>query len=158
LRIDAIFVFNDPRDWGLDATIILDLLLSREGILGTISPKNGKPALPNRGYLQDGQPVLYLSNPDLWWAAKFHLPRLGQGAFRASVEGLWAAATGGERAGVKLQTRVLGKPMRDTYRFAERRLIRRRNDMFPDTSTLKHVFMVGDNPGTTSAHFITVKG
>lgn len=158
LKIDAIFVFNDPRDWGLDATVILDLLLSREGILGTVSPKNGDPALANRGYLQDGQPTLYFSNPDLWWAAKFHLPRLGQGAFRASLEGMWAAVTGGERAGVKLQAKLMGKPMSSIYHFAEKRLIRHRNDMFPDASTLKRVFMVGDNPGTTLTHIAVIKG
>ena len=39
LRIDVIFVFNDPRDWGLDSQIIKDFLLSREGILGTLSTK-----------------------------------------------------------------------------------------------------------------------
>lgn len=39
LRIDAVFVYNDPRDWGLDAQIIKDVLLSERGILGTFSPK-----------------------------------------------------------------------------------------------------------------------
>ena len=39
LRIDAIFVYNDPRDWGLDSQIIKDVLLSKEGILGTLSSK-----------------------------------------------------------------------------------------------------------------------
>ncbi len=39
LRIDAIFVFNDPRDWGLDSQIIKDVLLSKQGILGTLSAK-----------------------------------------------------------------------------------------------------------------------
>ena len=77
LKIDAVFVYNDPRDWGLDATVILDLLLSSQGVLGTLSDKNGREDLPNRGYQQDGQPPLYFSNPDLWWAAKYHLPRLG---------------------------------------------------------------------------------
>lgn len=41
LRIDAVFVYNDPRDWGLDAQIIKDVLLSHQGILGTLSSKVG---------------------------------------------------------------------------------------------------------------------
>ncbi|MGH2311123.1 hypothetical protein ACQ10P_14910, partial [Enterococcus faecalis] len=41
LKIDAIFVCNDPRDWGLDSAVILDALLSSQGYLGTISKKNG---------------------------------------------------------------------------------------------------------------------
>merc|ERR1712137_702244 len=47
LRIDAVFVYNDPRDWGLDAQIIKDVLLSERGIIGTLSKKNGNPALEN---------------------------------------------------------------------------------------------------------------
>src|SRR5947207_2601458 len=83
----GILVYNDPRDWGLDATVILDLLLSEKGIMGTVSLKNNNHNLPNRGYLQDGQPKLYYSNPDLWWASSYPLPRLGQGGFREAFEG-----------------------------------------------------------------------
>ncbi|EDN08829.1 aspartyl-tRNA synthetase [Histoplasma mississippiense (nom. inval.)] len=86
LNIDAILVFNDPRDWALDIQIIIDILLSSQGIIGTYSSKNNNPDLPNRGYQQDGQPPLYFSNPDLLWAAQYHQPRLGQGAFKASLE------------------------------------------------------------------------
>lgn len=149
LKIDAIFIFNDPRDWALDTQLILDLLLSHAGILGTISPLNGNPSLPNRGYQQDGQPPLYFSNPDLFWAAKYHLPRLGQGGFRESLEGIWRAVTGGEEKGVRLQKRMYGKPYRETYAFAERRLLNHRNDLArrsdlkDDLKLLKRVYMVG---------------
>ena len=108
LKIDAVFVYNDPRDWALDTTIILDLLLSSNGVLGTLSSKNNNPNLPNRGYQQDGQPPLYFSNPDLFWAAKYHLPRLGQGGFREALEGVWAAVTGGEHKGVQLHKTIIG--------------------------------------------------
>jgi HAD superfamily hydrolase (TIGR01456 family) len=149
LKIDAIFVYNDPRDWGLDASIIIDLLLSRSGILGTVSSKNNNPALPNRGYLQDNQPPLYFSNPDLWWAAKFHLPRLGQGAFRESLEGIWDAVTGGEEHGVELKKVMMGKPYKATYDFAEEILMQHRKALFPSSNLLplENVYMIGDNPG-----------
>lgn len=149
LKIDAIFIFNDPRDWALDMQLILDLLLSHAGILGTISPLNGNPSLPNRGYQQDGQPPLYFSNPDLFWAAKYHLPRLGQGGFREALEGVWRAVTGGEEKGVTLQKRMYGKPYWETYAFAERRLLNHRNDLArrsdlnDDLKLLKRVYMVG---------------
>ncbi|KAL1630706.1 hypothetical protein SLS54_000577 [Diplodia seriata] len=148
LKIDAVFVYNDPRDWGLDAAIILDVLLSHQGIMGTISPKNGDRSLPNRGYLQDGQPPLYYSNPDLWWAAKYHLSRLGQGGFREAMEGIWAAVTGGDRQGVELKKEVFGKPFRPTYEYAENLLNSYRSEMFAGTKLepLKRVYMVGDNP------------
>ncbi len=149
LKIDAIFVYNDPRDWGLDATIILDTLLSSRGVLGTISPLNNDESLPNRGYQQDAQPPLYYSNPDLWWAAKYHLPRLGQGGFRAAFEGLWTAVTGGEGLGVQLQKEIVGKPFYKTYEFAEKKLRAHRATLYPldPAESLKTVYMVGDNPG-----------
>ncbi|KAF1838485.1 HAD-superfamily hydrolase [Decorospora gaudefroyi] len=155
LRIDAVFVYNDPRDWGLDAQIIKDVLLSDRGILGTRSLKNGNTELANRGYQQDGQPTLYFSNPDLLWAAKYHLPRLGQGGFREALEGIWSAITGGEAYGVKLQKVIMGKPHQPTYEFAERRLILHRQFLLDrhDSSLghLKRVYMVGDNPASDIA-------
>ncbi|KAH9868239.1 hypothetical protein J1614_007311 [Plenodomus biglobosus] len=155
LRIDAVFVYNDPRDWGLDAQIIKDVLLSEQGILGTLSAKNGDASLPNRGYQQDGQPPLYFSNPDLLWAAKYHLPRLGQGGFREALEGIWAALTGGKAQGVELQKIVMGKPYQPTYEFAEKRLIAHRQHLSQQPQDaighLRRVYMVGDNPASDIA-------
>lgn len=148
LKVDAIFIFNDPRDWALDTQLILDLLLSHKGILGTVSPNNNNPSLPNCGYQQDGQPPLYFSNPDLHWAAKYHLPRLGQGGFREAFEGVWNAVTGGEKNGVTLQKTMFGKPYKGTYEFAERRLVDHHTFLASSTTsdpppTLKDVYMVG---------------
>ncbi|PGG95323.1 TIGR01456 family HAD hydrolase [Polytolypa hystricis UAMH7299] len=145
LKIDAILVFNDPRDWALDIQVILDLLLSSQGVLGTVSAKNNRDDLPNRGFLQDGQPPLYFSNPDLLWAAGYHLPRLGQGGFREALEGVWAAMTGG----ATLQKTIIGKPYQSTYEFAEKRLVEQRDQMFgaqDNVAPLRTVYMIGDNP------------
>lgn len=150
LKIDAIFAFNDPRDFGLDLALTVDLLLSSKGVLGTLSPKNNDDALPNRGYQQDGQPELYFSNPDLWWANSYPLSRLGQGAFREALEGVWAAITGGPAAGVTLQREVMGKPYQKTYEFAERLLVQNRERLSAESRhklpPLRKVFMIGDNP------------
>lgn len=148
LKIDAMFVFNDPRDWALDTQVILDVLLSSQGVFGTLSEKNGRDDLPNRGYLQDGQPPLYFSNPDLFWAAAYHLPRLGQGGFREALEGTWAATTGGPAKGAHLLKAVIGKPCQGTYEFAERQLVRNRAKTFGGVTVhpLRKVYMVGDNP------------
>lgn len=153
LKVDAIMVFNDPRDWALDTQLILDLLLSINGHLGTISTKNGDSNLPNRGYQQDGQPELYFSNPDLFWAASYHLPRLGQGGFQAALEGVFNAVTGGPENGVRLHKKLFGKPTQGTFEFAERRLRQHRTvlrgrgpDDDGDAGKLSRVYMVGDNP------------
>jgi HAD superfamily hydrolase (TIGR01456 family) len=152
LKIDAVFVFHDPRDWALDTQIILDILLSNSGILGTVSTKNGDKNLPNNGYQQDNQPPLYFSNPDLLWAAGYHLPRLGQGGFQHALEGVWQRLTNG----VELKSTVMGKPSSLTYSFAEKRLrsyrrglIRQHNGAQVrkgELPELKKVYMVGDNP------------
>ena len=146
LKVDAIMVFNDPRDWILDTQVILDLLLSHAGYLGSLSSKNGDPSLPNQGYQQDGQPPVYFSNPDLFWAAAYHLPRLGQGGFREAFEGVWSAVTGGQRMGVRLEKRMFGKPFQGTYEFAEKRLVGHREQLLHGGAVLgamKNVYMVG---------------
>lgn len=146
LKIDAILVFNDPRDWALDVQLITDLLLSREGWLGTYSARNGDASLPGRGWQRDGQPRVYFSNPDLFWSARYPLPRLGQGSFQAALAGVWAEITATHAPGhahprtddpadgghnvaataavadpaVHLRRTVIGKPHRRTYRYAER--------------------------------------
>lgn len=149
LKIDAVFVFNDPRDWALDSQIILDLLLSKDGVLGTYSSKNGDKSLPNNGWQQDGQPKLYFSNPDLFWASSYHLPRLGQGGYQAALQGIWNVTTDG----AELTKTIIGKPHSHTYEYAEKVLNDHRAELLhgqePNNDKfmkLDRVFMVGDNP------------
>ncbi|KAK4237380.1 HAD-like domain-containing protein [Achaetomium macrosporum] len=160
LKIDAMFVLNDPRDWALDMQIFTDLLLSSQGYLGTYSAHNNDRSRPNHGFQQDGQPRLYFSNADLFWSANYHLPRLGQGAFQAALRGLWRRITEGK---AELQAITIGKPHADTYRFAERVLASHRRQVMllgrrngaqehdhvegeTQMMKLKTVYMIGDNP------------
>lgn len=150
VKIDAMFVFSDPHDWALDTQLFLDLLLSENGVVGTYSQKNGVTSLPNRGWYQDNQPKLIFSNPDLFWASSYPQSRLGQGGFRAALQGVWDEVTDG----AKLPKLVIGKPTRTTYLYAEKALNAYRHKMFSGTSPLgeqpvpqlKKVYMVGDNP------------
>ncbi|KAI1276443.1 HAD-like domain-containing protein [Xylaria sp. FL0933] len=162
-KIDAIFVFNDPRDWAVDIQVIMDLLLSEKGVLGTYSPKNGRGTRhENYGWQSDGQPLLYFSNHDLFWSATYHLPRFGQGAFQAALAGIWRQITGGR---AELRRTTIGKPYPRTYEFAETVLAQWRAGLLEkrkgehsasygreneheDTTTLPldRVYMIGDNP------------
>ena len=144
MQISAVLVFHDPRDWALDTTILLDLLLSHKGYLGTRSALNGNLTLPNNGYQQDGQPPLIFSNSDLFWAAEWHLSRLGQGGFKEAFEGVWKAAT----SGAELKKELWGKPFANTYAFAEKKLISQRSIILGARvkAGLKDVYMIGDNP------------
>ncbi|KAI0537542.1 HAD-like domain-containing protein [Xylaria digitata] len=151
-KIDAIFVFNDPRDWALDTQIIIDLLLSQGGVLGTYSSKNGRAEYENHGWQADDQPHLYFSNHDLFWSAAYHLPRFGQGAFQAALAGIWNQITGGK---AEMKRTTIGKPYARTYGYAERVLAQWRAELLkksgrvnPEAAAqpLTRVYMVGDNP------------
>lgn len=158
LRISAAFVYHDPRDWALDTQILLDLLLSHAGFLGTISHLNNNADLPNRGYLQDSQPTLYYSNQDLQWATSYHLPRLGQGGFKQALYSVWHHIT----RGAQLYSNVVGKPHKKTFEVAEQRLsgggggsVRNEGSSNENEGSVKsgsgkgsvkRVYMIGDNP------------
>ena len=148
LKVDAIFIFNDPRDWALDTQLILDLLLSHKGYLGTVSKLNNDASKPNHGYQQDGQPQLFFSNPDLQWAAAYHLPRLGQGGFREAFEGVWKAVTKDQKSNFQpvLERSMYGKPNTVTYAYAEKKLELHRENLLGKENVreiLKKIYMVG---------------
>ncbi|KUI73096.1 hypothetical protein VM1G_08745 [Cytospora mali] len=117
LKIDAILVFNDPRDWAVDVQLVMDLILSHRGYLGTYSAKNGDQSLPiRRQWQSDGQPPIIFSNADLLWSTGYHLSRLGQGAFRATIMRTFQRMI--KNAGCKYQLMRLytfGKPEVPTY-------------------------------------------
>ncbi|VUC26538.1 unnamed protein product [Clonostachys rosea] len=147
LKIDGVFVYNDPRDWAFDIQLILDLMQTENGLLGTYSQKNGRKDLPNGGWQSDGQPRLFFSNPDLLWATSYHLSRFGQGSFQSAIRGIWKDLTGGR----DLKYTIIGKPHAYTYEYAERVLSQHRADTFgkpsdAETSRIQRVYMVGDNP------------
>lgn len=134
---------------------MLDLLLSHNGFLGTRSPRNGDPSLPNHGFQSDGQPRLLFANPDLLWAARWHVPRLGSGGFKAGLEGVWHEITGGK---ARLKVEMGGKPSRGTFAFAEKRITAHREALLKEggeeveaAPPLQRVYMVGDNPASDIA-------
>lgn len=162
--IDAIMVFNDPRDMGSDLQIVLDLLVSENGKLGTrrLLPKTPqelcKPSIP-----------IYFSNNDFLWANEYTFPRFGQGMFRGCVE----TAYRNLNSGVDIATNdkamtILGKPNVFTYEYVHHALIDWRNKLLsgelekggelvqvvptlgtpPTNSPFKKVYMVGDNPAS----------
>ncbi|PMD53181.1 uncharacterized protein K444DRAFT_646873 [Hyaloscypha bicolor E] len=113
----------------LDSQIILDLLLSKNKVLDTVSEKNGDPFFPNNSC--------------------HYIPRLGQGRFQASLRDIWDEITGG----AVLERTIIGKPYPETYKYAKRALNKHRLQMLggngkvkKKVSRLEQVFMVGDNP------------
>ncbi|KAI8388885.1 HAD-like domain-containing protein [Radiomyces spectabilis] len=129
--IHAVMMFHDSRDWGRDMQIMIDALLAKDGVLGTLKTDFSVQDVP-----------LYFSNNDLIWSNDFPTPRLGQGSFKTSLESVYHAYTGH-----KLKSVSYGKPHAATYKFAEDVLMGLL-PRFTGEKTRKdlHVYAVGDNP------------
>lgn len=128
LEIEAIFVFADSRHWGDDAQIILELLMSKNGRMGTVSET-----------FEEGPPI-YWSHNDVVWATNYELNRYGMGAFRVFVESMYKHQTG---KNLKTST-AFGKPQIGTYQFATRVLEQWRESRFGAKGAPKTVYFVGD--------------
>lgn len=129
VEIEAIFVFADSRDWAGDQQIILDLLMSKNGHLGTRSET-----------FEEGPPIFFSHN-DVVWSASHNLTRIGMGALRASLEAMYQAVTGKE-----LTTTAFGKPQLETFQFANGLLRQWRKETHAINSPPDTVYFVGDTP------------
>lgn len=129
LKVQAIFVFADSKDWGSDTQIILDFLCSRDGYLGT------------RSETFDEGPPLFFAHNDLVWATSHASVRIGMGALRKSIEAMYEAV-----AGKPLKTTAFGKPQIGTFEYATRLLKQWRLDTHGIDSPPDSIYFVGDTP------------
>lgn len=130
VKIEAIFVFADSRDWAGDCQIILDLAMSKGGYLGTLSET-----------FDEGPPIFF-SHSDIVWSAAHANVRLGMGALRKMVETLFRDVTKGK----ELETIAFGKPQIGTFEFATRLLQQWRKDEHSIDAPPDTVYFVGDTP------------
>lgn len=122
---DGIYVFHDSRDATTDTQVIIDILLSEGGQLGTRrTHHSATPSVP-----------LHYSNGDMQWAADYPVSRFGQGALISMVDALYHQLTGHT-----LERTVIGKPTKLTYDYASRLLAQLTDNKKPD-----EIFMIGDN-------------
>ena len=103
VKFDAILVFADSRNWAVDQQIILELLMSKGGVMGTLSQT-----------FEDGPPI-YFAHSDFVWSTNYRLVRYGMGALQVSIAALFKEHTGKE-----LKVIRFGKPQRSTFHFAEK--------------------------------------
>ncbi|QBM89203.1 HAD-superfamily class IIA hydrolase, TIGR01456, CECR5 [Metschnikowia aff. pulcherrima] len=113
--IDAILVFADSRNWAADQQIILELLLSKNGVMGTESKT------------YDEGPEIYFAHSDFIWATNYKLNRYGMGALQVSIAALYKEHTGHE-----LKVHRFGKPQAGTFRFANKVLSKWRKGMLDE--------------------------
>ncbi|KAI9724679.1 MAG: hypothetical protein M1828_003548 [Chrysothrix sp. TS-e1954] len=129
MKVEAIFVFADSRDWAGDQQIILDFLTSKNGVLGTRSEN------------YDEGPPLYFAHNDVVWATSHGSSRIGMGALRKSVEAMFEAVTGKE-----LESVAFGKPQIGTFEYATKLLQQWRKDTHGIDAPPQTVYFVGDTP------------
>lgn len=103
VSIDAILVFADSRNWAADQQIILELLLSKNGVMGTQSKTF------------DEGPQIYFAHSDFIWATNYKLSRYGMGALQVSIAALYR-----EHTGLELKVNRFGKPQKGTFQFANK--------------------------------------
>ncbi|KAG0014670.1 hypothetical protein BGZ80_010314 [Entomortierella chlamydospora] len=166
--IDAVMVFHDSVDWGRDLQLCLDALASKGGVLGTIKESadlhSTKQSVP-----------IYFSNPDIVWSNDYPVPRFGQGTFRICLENIYKVKSLTTKRGLNhtrqslkrnpfwsnvrfaftqaltsqdLEYTTFGKPMANTYKYADKLLDRIAPlPSGPNGQASKRaVYAVGDNP------------
>ncbi|KAI9900074.1 hypothetical protein N3K66_004336 [Trichothecium roseum] len=131
VTIDAVFVFADSRDWAGDIQIMLDVAMSKGGVLST------------RSETFDEGPPFYFSHNDVVWSAAHEHVRLGMGALRRMFEVTFKDLTAGKG---KLHTHAFGKPQVSTFEFASRLMSQWRNTEHGLVAPPKTVYFVGDTP------------
>ncbi|ORZ22133.1 putative mitochondrion protein [Absidia repens] len=130
--IEAVMMFHDSFDWGRDLQVMLDAVMCQDGIIGTLKPDFTTQTMP-----------VYFSNNDLIWSTDFPAPRLGQGAFKEALEGLYKALTNGKAT---LASESFGKPHGATYSYAEQIIALQHKMIHGESCVPAHVYAVGDNP------------
>lgn len=147
LPIDSVLCFNDSRAIGAELQLILDLINSENGILGTRRTiKSSKPSIP-----------IVFSNNDFLWSNEYKQPRFAMGALKIAVLTIYEKING-----KPLEQLTLGKPEKVCYDYAHHVLIDWRKVLLgekeagnlclpplnaePESTPFKKVYMVGDNP------------
>jgi len=132
INIEAILVFSDSRDYATDMQIIVDLLRSENGRLGTMAKDPVSQRIP-----------IYFSQGDLLCPTEHPYPRMSQGAFRIGLEAMYKALTG-----VELERVVYGKPELATYKYADEVIASWMDMLHGEERVPDNIYMIGDNPAS----------
>ncbi|KAF2644599.1 HAD-type phosphatase [Massarina eburnea CBS 473.64] len=131
-NINAIMVFSDSRDYATDMQIIMDLLRSENGRIGTLAKDPVATRIP-----------IYFSQGDMLCPTEHPIPRMSQGTFRIGLEAMYKALSG-----VDLERVVYGKPELATYKYADEVISSWMEQIHDDERLPSNVYMIGDNPAS----------
>jgi len=127
LQFDCIFITSEPSDWGEALQVLMDILISENGLIGTIRSDFTVPP-----------PMTVCCNPDYSYRDQYTTPRLTNGAFTSCLKTLYNERTGGT-----LQPLVYGKPLKPIYEYAMDKLRRQRG--MDKGEIFDEVYCIGDN-------------
>ncbi|GME25631.1 HAD-superfamily hydrolase subfamily IIA CECR5 [Neofusicoccum parvum] len=131
-NIEAIMVFSDSRDYATDMQIIMDVLRSENGRLGTMAKDPVSQRVP-----------IYFSQGDQLCPTEHWTPRMSQGAFRIGLEAMYKALTGAD-----LERVVYGKPELATYKYADEVIASWMDQIHGEERLPENIYMIGDNPAS----------
>ncbi|KAI8911657.1 putative mitochondrion protein, partial [Gorgonomyces haynaldii] len=117
--VAAVLIMAESSDWGRDIQVILDLMRSQDGVIGTFQSE--KQAIP-----------IYFCNCDFVYASDYPTTRITQGAFKLALEQIYLRSCGRPLASISF-----GKPQTATYEYAKR---------YFDKLGCIQIIAVGDNP------------
>ncbi|KAK8061862.1 hypothetical protein PG994_008228 [Apiospora phragmitis] len=132
VNIEAIMVYSDSRDYATDMQIIMDLLRSENGRLGTMAQDPVSQRIP-----------IYFSQGDMLCPTEYWTPRMSQGTFRIGFEAMYKAVTGAD-----LERVVYGKPELATYKYADEVITSWMEQLHGEEKLPENIYMVGDNPAS----------
>ena len=129
--IEAILLFHDCLDWGLEMQIIFDVIVGRQ--------QNTDQVLAIDESLQQKIPF-FTCNSDIVYASNHNYPRFTQGAFVEAFRSLFELTCGGE----KLIVQSCGKPQKIQYEYATESL--NKESLLLGQGEVTRFYGVGDNP------------
>ena len=133
--VSAVFVLEEPEDWGEALQVVVDVLRCEHGRL-PLDPSE-VPTSVTSGV--QSVPV-YVANPDFVYGGEFAFVRYTVGAFVRCLALLYRDLLGGE-----LACTWYGKPEPTTYAWA-RTVLARELARRPQPRPLRTVYAIGDNP------------
>ena len=144
--VSAVFVLEEPEDWGEALQVVVDVLRCAHGRLPLAPDEAPVPVCAGAGAAQS-VPV-YVANPDFVYGGEFAFVRYTVGAFVRCLALLYR-----ELLGAELACTFYGKPEPTTYAWARTVLARELERRAPQAhdrghaqAQLRTVYAIGDNP------------
>lgn len=136
--VSAIFVIEEPFDWGEALQVSVDILRCKNGRIPMSPDERIEWQVPDGPGEKQSVPV-YVANPDFVYGGRFSFVRYTVGAFMDCLNMLHTKLTG---RGIEYE--LYGKPEQVTYDWGKDVL---QKQIGPDgVKSLKRIYAIGDNP------------